>query len=118
MTAGNPQRVIVSGSRDWSDWRTIKEAVAELPPSSVVVHGGARGADQTAGVFAEARGLAQEVFAADWKRLGNAAGPLRNQAMVDAGADVVWAFPLPSSRGTLDLIRRAEAAGIPVRRFG
>jgi hypothetical protein len=110
-------RVLVTGSRDWTDWPTIMDAIEALPRWAVVVHGGARGADQTAGAFADAFGLAQEVFPADWKRHGKGAGPLRNQAMVDAGADIVYAFPLPSSRGTLDLIRRAEAAGIPVRRF-
>lgn len=42
-----------------------------------------------------------------------AAGPLRNQAMIDKGGiDEFHAFPLPSGRGTQDCMRRATAAGI------
>lgn len=47
----------------------------------------------------------------------NAAGPIRNQHMLDIGKpDVVLAFP--GGRGTEDMIRRAEKAGVPVKRIG
>lgn len=42
------------------------------------------------------------------------AGHLRNQKMVDRGADVCRAFPLADSRGTVDCMRRAKKAGIEV----
>ncbi|MFE3052289.1 SLOG family protein [Nocardia sp. NPDC059239] len=42
------------------------------------------------------------------------AGNLRNQDMVDLGADGCLGFPLPGSRGTRDCMRRARAAGIRV----
>lgn len=51
---------------------------------------------------------------ADWAGLGKAAGPIRNQQMVDAGADACFAFPTPASRGTLDCMARAWVRGIPV----
>ena len=54
---------------------------------------------------------------ADWKGLGKAAGPRRNQQMVTAGADACFAFPTATSRGTLDCMARAWNAGIPVWRF-
>lgn len=44
-----------------------------------------------------------------------AAGPLRNQHTVDLGADKCIAAPTEGSRGTWDCVRRAKAAGIPVR---
>jgi hypothetical protein len=47
-----------------------------------------------------------------------AAGPYRNQEMVDAGAAVCLAFILPGSRGTIDCVKRARAAGIPTLEFG
>jgi hypothetical protein len=40
--------------------------------------------------------------------------------MVDLGADVCYAFFAgdgTASKGTADCVRRAEAAGIPVRKF-
>lgn len=43
------------------------------------------------------------------------AGHARNQDMVNAGARLLVAFPLPGSRGTWDCVRRAKAAGIEVR---
>ena len=44
-----------------------------------------------------------------------AAGPVRDQAMVDAGADLCVAFhrAIGNSKGTKDCLRRALAAGIP-----
>ena len=47
-----------------------------------------------------------------WKMHGKKAGPLRNQEMVDAGTDLVVAFP--GGRGTADLVRRARAAGLQI----
>jgi hypothetical protein len=41
------------------------------------------------------------------------AGTDRNQKMLEAGADLVIAFP--DGRGTADMVRRAHRAGIPVR---
>lgn len=46
-----------------------------------------------------------------------AAGPRRNQTMVDRRPAVCLGFPMPGSRGTADCMRRAAAAGIPVRRW-
>jgi hypothetical protein len=43
------------------------------------------------------------------------AGPLRNQHMVDLGADLCVAAPLGGSRGTRDCMARAAAEHIPVR---
>jgi predicted Rossmann-fold nucleotide-binding protein len=42
------------------------------------------------------------------------AGHYRNQEMADTGADLCIAFP--GGRGTADMVRRAAAAGIEIRR--
>jgi hypothetical protein len=57
-------------------------------------------------------------FEADWKTHGRAAGPIRNQAMVDAGADYFLAFNYNVSRGTADCVDRCRKAGIPGRVYG
>jgi hypothetical protein len=62
-----------------------------------------------------------EVHRAAWKQYGRAAGPKRNQLMVDLGATRMVAFPIgddTQSRGTWDCIRRARKAGIPVTVYG
>lgn len=86
-------------------------------PITTIVHGCAPGADTLADEWAAANCVRVDQFPAAWKTLGPAAGPIRNQQMVDAGADGVIAFP--GGRGTADCVRRAEGAGIAAwRPFG
>jgi hypothetical protein len=107
-------RILVCGSRHWTDKSAIRRALSAFEPGDVVIHGGAPGADTIAGEAALVLGLKVEIYPADWERYGKAAGPIRNQLMIDSKPHCVVAFPLPNSRGTLDTIRRAQAAGIPV----
>ena len=112
-------RVLICGSRNWRDRDLIKQVVGALPVGSTVITGGAPGADTIAMQEARLRGLGQQVFRADWVRYGKAAGPIRNQEMLDEGRpDLVIAFRLEGkSRGTDDMIRRAKSAGVPVEVF-
>jgi hypothetical protein len=113
-------RVLVTGSRDYSDGAAMESAFLGWGrdvgfPRATLVHGGARGADSLAGrIWADRFGLPVEVHCADWAGLGKRAGHVRNQVMVDLGAAVCFAFPLSGSRGTWDCVRRARAADIPV----
>jgi len=88
-------------------------------PITMLIHGAARGADSLAASWAIDTGLAEfgEVlaFPADWNKHGVAAGPVRNQEMLDVGKpDLVVAFA--GGRGTEDMVRRAIKAGINVQR--
>lgn len=80
-----------------------------------VINGGAKGADRHAKKWAEVNSIPVETFKARWRQDGNkAAGPIRNQRMIDEGKpDLVIAFP--GGKGTADMVRRARAAGIPVQ---
>lgn len=79
-----------------------------------IIHGGARGADALAGEWAECFGVPFRVFPANWDRDGKAAGPIRNQRMIDEGKpDLVIVFP--GGRGTADMVMRARKAGITIR---
>lgn len=53
------------------------------------------------------------VIPADWAHHGRAAGPIRNQEMIDE-ADALAVFP--GGRGTTDCTLRAEKKGIPIYR--
>lgn len=112
-------RILVTGSRTLpSETRvceTLDAYTRNHPDPVVVVHGDCpTGTDQFAKHWASSTGAQQEPYPAQWTQHGRAAGPLRNQHMVDCGADLCLAFPTPDSRGTWDCIRRARAAGIPV----
>lgn len=107
-------RVIVCGSRSWEDWTAIAERLGRLPADSVVVHGGAKGADEIAARCALRLHLTIESHPAEWDRLGKSAGRVRNEKMALLGADLCIAFWDGESRGTKDMIDRCHAHRIPV----
>ncbi|MFB4280831.1 SLOG family protein [Nonomuraea sp. MTCD27] len=120
-------RVLITGSRTWLDPLPVHNALTQLlreHGALAVMHGACRtGADSYAAQWVaqavrRSPGNVVEIpVPADWETHGRKAGPLRNQWMVDLGHDLVLAFHDGASRGTADCIRRAEKAGIPVRRY-
>lgn len=103
----------MTGGRFYDDANEIELQLMCMPPDAVLVHGACSGADTLAARTWEDWGGKTESHPADWTQHGKAAGPLRNQEMVDSGIDFLVAFP--GGRGTADMVRRAEAAGVPVR---
>lgn len=115
-------RVLVTGSRDWTDWRSVFDAIARIACEHqgrvVIVHGAARsGGDKHADMAARALSLATEPHPADWAKHNRKGGFIRNAEMVALGADVCLAFIRNGSRGATHCAGLAENAGIPVRRF-
>ncbi len=125
-------RILITGSRELTDkylvYDAIAQAVLEHQISNskpweqpvTVIHGAAKGADSLAGRWADIlEGFEEERHPADWDKHGKKAGPIRNQEMVDLGADVCLAFfkQGAGNRGTSDCVSRAEKAGIPTRMY-
>jgi hypothetical protein len=123
-------RIMVTGSRNHTDRNKIRNALeveylqetAIFGRGIVVVHGGASGADSIADAWAKeqkakGRRVEVEVHPANWKHHGRAAGPMRNQHMVNLGANVVLAFPIGKSPGTRHAMNAARIAGIKVREY-
>jgi hypothetical protein len=117
-------RLLVCGSRTWTDrarlWQVLDRLVAEHGDGQVVlIEEDARGADRLAGQLARQRGWRLERYPADWTHHGKAAGFRRNAWMLREGhPDLVVACtvgPLHESRGTADMVRRAQEAGVPVQ---
>jgi hypothetical protein len=112
-------RLLVCGGRDFTDrahvWATLDRVNAKRPVG-LVIHGAARGADTLGAEWAVERNVEVWAFPARWEQDGRrAAGPKRNQRMLDVGQPQgVVAFA--GGSGTADMIRRAEAAGLPVMR--
>ena len=110
-------RIIVTGSRAFPErgpvWDRLS-ALREQYGCFILVHGGcSTGADAYASQWAAAHPeCPEEVFKADWSAQGKNAGPIRNRRMVEAGADMVLAFPLPQGSGTQHTISLAQRAGI------
>ena len=126
-----PYRVLVTGSRDWTDDRAVRHAIASAvldnaPADApvILVHGACpRGADAHAAAWASLaaadgrRSVVAEAHPADWERHGKAAGFRRNADMVHLGANICLAFIKNGSRGASHTAALAEQAGIPTRRF-
>jgi hypothetical protein len=129
-------KALICGSRNWTDRDRIRRVLERLYAKGYryIVHGAngydqfgrpsyawrsatVRGADMLASEEAESLGFVVLSYPADWNKHGKAAGPVRNQLMLDAESpDLVVAFheDIDSSRGTIDMVRRATKAGIPV----
>lgn len=119
-------RILVTGSRDWTDRVLISRAVLREINSTcpmihdkgrplyrdlsdvVIVHGACpRGADALVELWARnhASGpIKTEPHPADWKRLGKVAGYARNADMVELGADVCLGFIKPCTKEDCDRI--------------
>jgi hypothetical protein len=106
-------RLLVTGSRDWSDVSAVDRVIRHHAPDALI-HGAQRGLDAIAADVAFLLDVPViEAYPAWWEWEGKAAGGLRNQRMLDQGCpDEAVAFPLPSSRGTWDMVRRCERAGV------
>lgn len=111
-------RVLVCGARDYRGrehvFRRLESALAKSDGRLLVIQGGAGGADGLAREWCNDRGVAYVTVPAAWKQFGKAAGPLRNQVMLDDWKpDLVLAFP--GGRGTADMVRRSETEGVLVQ---
>lgn len=115
-------RVMVTGSRDWTERGIIRSALTQVSrnpgvESVTVVHGAARGADSIAADAAQTLGYAVEAHPADWETYGKAAGVIRNTEMLNSGIDFVLAFQKGGSRGTAHAVKAARLRGIPVEHW-
>lgn len=127
--------VLVCGGRDYSDRAKLAYELSRLEhehgkPFRGLIHGAARGADTLAAEWQSARiravrnkergteGLPTDLwtagYPADWDKHGPAAGPIRNQHMLDSNPGIELVIAFPGGVGTADMVRRAKAKGIPV----
>lgn len=111
-------RLLVCGGRDYTNRAAVQHALSTVHARSritLVIEGGARGADRLAREWAQMNDVPYNTYPADWNRYGNAAGPVRNARMLREGQPQgVVAFP--GGTGTADMVAQAERAGVKVWR--
>lgn len=111
-------RVLITGARDFPSRSRVRGELDRLDPwRLVLVHGGAAGVDSIADQWAREHGVEVERHPAQWERYGRAlAGHVRNQQMVDLGADLCLAFFRlgGANRGTSNCAAAARLKGIEV----
>jgi hypothetical protein len=119
--------VLVCGGRDFFGDIIIRKTLMDLidrrdlfadvtETVMEIVHGGQRGADQTAGDVARKLGLKVSEYPVtkdEWKKYGLGAGPMRNGRMLrEKKPQLVIAFP--GGKGTANMVKQADEAGIKV----
>ena len=77
---------------------------------SLIISGGADGADSLAERYAKEQSIPTKIFLPDWKKYCKSAGMIRNTDIINE-ADVVVAFWDKSSNGTKDSIDKANKLG-------
>lgn len=105
-------KILVCGGRHYGDQSKVWE-VLNSQQATMIIHGGATGADDLAGHYAREQGITEVIFPANWEKFGKIAGLIRNREMLRARPALVVAFP--GNRGTENMIMQARTAGIPVR---
>jgi hypothetical protein len=109
-------RILVCGGRDFLDrvylFSVLDKCLTENR-NIEIISGMARGADMFAYEWAKENHVKCHEFPADWDRYKKAAGPIRNQQMIDEGyPDLGIAFK--GTSGTADMVRRLHNHNIPV----
>lgn len=107
------KRVVIGGSRDYSEYNNFKLRVTEILIKEAsgcnitVLSGHCRGVDLMAEKLADELGCCLEIYPPDWHKYGKGAGVVRNREMVNS-CDIVIAFWDGKSKGTHNLITLAE----------
>jgi len=112
LRKGKAMKVLVCGSRYWTDYAMIHDRLSTLPLGTTIIQGMAPGADSCARLAAIRLGFKYEDYPAKWSKYGKGAGPIRNQQMIEQKPDLVIAFheDFEKSKGTNDMLERAVDA--------
>lgn len=109
-------KVLVCGGRDFNDPEWLSLVLNELHRTfeiTMIIHGGARGADTLGGYWAEQNKVPYLTVPADWALHGRAAGYVRNAKMLEYEPDRVVAFP--GGSGTKMMCDLARKEGVYVQ---
>lgn len=114
--------LLVAGSRDFTDTETFDDVMEYetdgVTADLVIVEGGAKGVDTMAKEWARENGAEYVEIKPEWGKYGKAAGPKRNDKMVELvrekGGKALY-FWNGESKGTRQCIESARKAGVPVK---
>lgn len=114
------KRIIIPGSRGFTNFplmeRMLDRLLLQYGDDIEIVSGHAEGADKLGEEYAKKHNIKCAVFPAQWEKHGRKAGPLRNTQMLEYAMKqepVVVAFWDGQSRGTLDMLGKAQRNGVP-----
>lgn len=106
-------KIIVAGSRGFSDYKLLSDSLDSLINSHTnveIVSGTAKGADQLGERYAISKGFSISRFPADWSRFGKSAGYIRNEEMAKYSNALVafWDGKSSGTKHMIDLANKYE----------
>lgn|SRR5665647_659423 len=107
-------KIAVIGSRSFQSYELLSSSLNSVGGVSLIVSGGAKGADLLAERYAFAHNIPTLIYKPDWKKYGRGAGVVRNKQILDA-ADMIVAFWDCVSKGTKNSIDTAKKMNKEVR---
>lgn len=112
-------KLIIAGGRKFDNHSLMFEHTDEWfknhdpdLTNTVILSGAAKGADRMAIELAYANDIPVQLHPANWDKYGKLAGFKRNEKMIQEGTHLL-AFWDGKSRGTRDIINRAQVYGVP-----
>ena len=103
-------KLAVVGSRGFNDYELLKlklDTIHAVKPISLIVSGGAKGADTLAERWAKENDIPIKIFYPDWDKYKKSAGYIRNVDIIEF-SDAVIAFWDGVSKGTLHSINLSK----------
>lgn len=111
-------RLAIIGSRSFNDTKLLNETLKPYKDQiTLVVSGGAKGADQLGEYWARLHKIETLIFLPDWQLHGKKAGFIRNKQIID-NADCAIAFWDYRSPGTRHAIKLCEKQKKPYKIIG
>ena len=108
-------KLAIIGSRDFINYNFLKENLEPYKPKiTLVVSGGARGADKLGEQWAVENKIETLIFLADWDKFGKRAGYIRNEDIIK-NCDCCIAFWDGKSKGTAHSISLCEKLKKPFK---
>ena len=104
--------VLVTGGRNYINKKLIHDTLDSLN-ITMLINGGASGADNIAKSWCEAKGIHTATIPALWHNYGKRAGYLRNVAMTLLGPKLCVAFE--GGKGTKMMVDICREQGIEIR---
>lgn len=107
-------RTVIAGGRNVFNMAELDAALAACGwVPTVVLCGGASGADNLGRLWAEANNIPVEYFPADWATYSRAAGMYRNAQMAES-AEALIALWDSESKGTSNMITNARRCKLKI----
>lgn len=109
-------KVLVFGGRHFRDTQWLYKKLNRIhatTPVTLVVQGGASGADRIGKEWAEENEVDCVTVPAKWKTHGSSAGPMRNIRMVNVYCPDLG-VGAPGGKGTADMKKKLRAKGVEI----